>query len=109
MSRFITLGYEVDEDGFETRVPVRVSRDELGSGHVHIRGRTRSGKSSLSFLGLILQLIARYKLPNGTEALDPIVIIDLGGDQAMFHATRTAALAAGRRFRFVDLGQDPEV
>lgn len=109
MDRFITLGYEVDEDGFETRTPARVSRDELGAGHVHIRGRTRSGKSSLSFLSFILQLIAPYEDRNGFPTLDPILIIDLGGDQALFHATRTAALAAGRRFRFVDLGQDKEV
>lgn len=109
MGRFITLGYEVDEDGFETRIPVRVSRDELGAGHVHIRGRTRSGKSSLSFLSFILQLIAPYEDRDGRTALDPILIIDLGGDQALFHATRTAALAAGRRFRFVDLGQDKQV
>src|SRR3954465_2702510 len=109
MSRFITLGYEVNEDGFETRTPVRVSRDELGAGHVHIRGRTRSGKSSLSFLSVILQLIAPYGGRNGRTPPGPILIIDLGGDQALFHATRTAALAAGRRFRFVDLGQDKEV
>jgi hypothetical protein len=109
MGRSIILGYEVDGDGFETTTPVRVSREVLASGHVHIRGRTRSGKSSLSLLSLILQLIEGYQGPGGREAFDPIVIVDLGGDQALFHAVRTTTIAAGRRFRFVDLGRDPDV
>lgn len=109
MGRSIILGYEVDEEGFETQTPVEVSREALASGHVHIRGRTRSGKSSLSFLSLILQLVEGYPGPAGRETFDPILIVDLGGDQALFHAVRTSTIAAGRRFRFVDLGRDPEV
>lgn len=87
-----------------TGEPVHVSRELLGSGHLHIRGRTGAGKTSRALLPLILQLIASDPRTGGTP--EPIVVIDLGGDRALFHSIASAARHADRVFRFFSLDPD---
>lgn len=95
----ILLGYDVGE---ETPTPVSIPRRLLEEGHVHIRGRTRSGKTSRAILPLAVRLMEKYVDECG-EHRDPICIFDLGGDQALFHFVREAAQRMERRFRFLSL------
>ena len=90
-----------------------VSRDLLKGSHVHIRGKTGSGKSSRVILPLITQLMKPYEriwtsddgVTRTINERDAILVIDLGGDKSCFHATRRRAEQLGRRFRFI--GLDP--
>lgn len=103
-SNLITLGYEV-KDGSP---PVTIERQKLANGHVHIRGRTRSGKTSLAILPLIEQLVLDYPGRDGTPTRDPIFVFDLGGDQAFFHLVKELAESQHppRKFRFMSLERD---
>lgn len=95
----ILLGY--DQETTPPK-PIRVSRDFLGEGHLHVRGRTRSGKTSPALLPLAIQLMQPYA-DNGTTKRDPIFIFDLGGDLALFNFVKQAAEKIGRTFRFLSL------
>jgi len=95
----ILLGYDQSESPPK---PIRVTREFLTEGHMHVRGRTRSGKTSRALLPLALQLMEPYS-ENGTLKRDPICIFDLGGDQALFYFVKQAAERLGRRFRFMSL------
>lgn len=94
----IFLGYSVG--GVST--PISLARSVLAEGHVHIRGRTRSGKTSRAILPLAVRLMSEYTDARGTHK-DPICIFDLGGDQALFHFVKEAAGQMERRFRFLSL------
>ncbi|MAT72866.1 MAG: hypothetical protein CMJ58_25580 [Planctomycetaceae bacterium] len=91
--------------------PVTVERELLKSGHTIIRGMTGSGKTSKGMLPLILKLMEPYQLSwpakNGTletaHERDAILVVDLGGDKQMFHATQKRALQLGRTFRCFSL------
>jgi hypothetical protein len=85
----------------ETLEPILVKREILAN-HVHIRGATGSGKTSGSLIPLALQLLDTQARPvaeaNGRR--DPLIVVDFGGDQPMFHAVRQEAERQGRKFRF---------
>ena len=113
--------------------PFVVSRDLMKEGHMHIRGRTRSGKSALAITPLLQQLIRPYwvhyrnedeckedeanedehdedegkedEASDLMEMKDAIFIIDLGGDLALFNFARELAdnPAHKRKFRFLSL------
>jgi hypothetical protein len=102
----ITLGYEVENKGR----PVQVARQTLGNGHMHIRGRTRSGKTSLAILPLIEQLIPDYTNAENLRARDPVFVFDLGGDQALFHQVKRLAESQNppRKFRFLSLERNDD-
>lgn len=87
-----------------TGKPVHVARELLGAGHLHIRGRTGAGKTSRAMLPIILQLIASDPRLGGTP--EPVIVLDLGGDRALFHSVQSAAHHAGRAFRFFSLDPD---
>lgn len=81
---------------------IRVPRKFLAEGHMHVRGRTRSGKTSRVLLPLAIQLMQPYT-ENGHVRRDPIFIFDLGGDLALFNFVKRAAEKLERRFRFLSL------
>lgn len=94
--------------------PVFVARDLLKQGHVHVRGRTRSGKTSLMLSPLALSLMDPYELlwtdsrggEHREEERDALFVFDLGGDLALFNAVRKKAKALGRQFSYFSL--DPK-
>ena len=124
MGSDITLGYRVedelpDPDGNQTGPlakvgdPVAIPRSLLRGSHIHNRGMSGCGKTSIVGLPHLLQMMEFYDLvyatPKGKKTLrekDPIVVIDLGGDRALFHAARTHATKLGRTFRYFSF--DPE-
>lgn len=91
---------------------VYLTRDQLKSGHTHVRGRTGSGKSQLVLLPMVLQLLKEYDL-RYTDAFgneqcirerDAVFIFDNGGDRALHNATRhDAENKHGRKFRCLAL------
>jgi hypothetical protein len=93
--------------------PLAISRDLLKNGHMHIRGRTRSGKSSLAITPLLAQLARPYTAynPDGTlfksDFQDAIFVFDLGGDLALFNFAKELA-AKGRTFRFLSLEKNDD-
>lgn len=120
----IALGMRCDEKGNPLDTPdhaLAVPRKLLKEGHIHVRGRTRSGKTSLAIASLLQQLIRPYPLlnPRGEVIVpkmqDPIFIFDLGGDLSLFNYVRKDlcptiykdqsgnVIAPPRRFRFLSL------
>lgn len=95
----VTLGYEVTG----TKAPVEIERRVLGGGHMHVRGRTRSGKTSLAILPLVQQLIQPYPTRASSWQHDPIFVFDLGGDLTLFNHVQDLAKQLGRQFRFLSL------
>ncbi len=93
--------------------PIAISRDLLKNGHMHVRGRTRSGKSSLAITPLLAQLARPYAAyaPDGrlitTDFKDAIFVFDLGGDLALFNFAKQLA-GDDRTFRFLSLEPDDE-
>jgi hypothetical protein len=114
----IILGVRVEDEkgrgGGKKGEPVVVTRNLLKEGHVHARGRTRSGKSAQVLCPLALKLMEPYQLSwtdchgrNHTETeRDAIFVFDLGGDLAFFNAVRKKAQALGRKFSYFSL--DPK-
>ena len=111
----LVLGVRVnDEKGSgsgQASEPVIVTRDLLKQGHVHVRGRTRSGKTSLMLSPLALRLMEEYEL-SWTDSLgqahreterDAMFVFDLGGDLALFNAVREKAKTLGREFSHFSL------
>ena len=60
--------------------------------HVHILGGTGTGKTALGISPLMIQLIRRRE--------GPVMVLDLKGDNALFHTARIEAEAAGRKFKW---------
>lgn len=114
----IVLGHRVSDEktrsGGKKGDPLGISRSLLKDGHVHVRGRTRSGKTSLMLCPLALELMEEYELhwvdraghPHAEAERDAVFVFDLGGDQALFHAVRKKARSLGRKFSFFSL--DPK-
>lgn len=90
--------------------PFVVSRDLMKEGHMHVRGRTRSGKSALAITPLIQQLIRPYTITERktkqvikSDCKDAIFVIDMGGDLALFNFARKQAKQHRRDFKFLSL------
>jgi type IV secretory pathway VirB4 component len=86
-------------------VKLSVPRERLR--HVHLRGMTGAGKTSLGIQPLIGQLLQPYDRAGALQH-DPIFVFDLGGDPSLFHNTRRLAAKAGRVFKFLTLDPDLE-
>jgi hypothetical protein len=94
MGSLITLGTLI---GDKLGQPLTAPRSLFG--HMHVRGMTGSGKTSLGLIPLIQQFIE----PDATGSREPMVVLDLAGDQNLFHHTKTFAEQAKRRFRYFAL------
>ncbi len=72
--------------------------------HVHISGRTGSGKTSMALMQMLTQLIQGHR-SRGSQWSDkmPMVIIDLKGDDVLFQAAKAEAERRGQKFRFFTL------
>lgn len=105
-----------NEDGtFTTRRQGNITRlrSFLMGGHMHVRGRTRSGKTSLAIRPLIRQILQEYEGEDGYMHQDPILVFDLGGDQALFHDVRHhtrqhRGKGEKDKFRFLSLQEDDD-
>lgn len=83
---------------------VTLARDLLHRGHMHITGGTGAGKTSATITPLIMQLIRGYRDANGQPAPpSPVIIFDLKGDRALYHAVRHCAEQHGRTFRYLSI------
>lgn len=88
-------------------VPIFLPRHVLDAGHFVVRGTTGTGKTSATLLPLALQVLRPYRDASGRDAPpSPLVIIDLKGDDAFFHAVWEAASRAGRKFRYFSVAHD---
>lgn len=84
-----------------SNAPVMIPQSILEDGHLHISGRTGSGKTAAALMSMAFQI-----LRNGAQSGDPgrkipLVIIDLKGDRAFFNAIRDASREHGRTFRYL--------
>lgn len=95
--RHVFLG--IDPLTFE---PLLLDRDIL-SEHAYVLGRSGAGKTSLSLMPLVEQLVAG----DGVRR-PPVIVLDLKGDMAFYQTTKSAALANGRTFRAFTVRQDRE-
>jgi hypothetical protein len=84
----------------ETRAPVMIPRSILEDGHVHISGRTGSGKTAAALTSMAFQILRDGDKAEGPRKTSPLIIIDLKGDRAYFNAVRHAAAEHGRTFRY---------
>ncbi len=84
----------------ETNAPVMIPQAILEDGHVHISGRTGSGKTASAIMSMALQILRNGLHPEDPRGKSPLVIIDLKGDRAFFNAMRQAATEQGRTFRY---------
>lgn len=85
---------------YSPRRPLYLNKSILHH-HLYDCGRTGGGKTSLIMLPMALQLIRGSRTRDGRWSdPDPVFIIDLAGDEVLFHETRRAAEERGQRFRF---------
>lgn len=84
--------------------PLYVHQDILKE-HTYIVGPTGTGKTSFAIMPMLIQLIHGHRLPNGPRSpLLPIIIIDLKGDNALFHTVREEVQKEGlQQFKFFNL------
>lgn len=81
--------------------------EDLLRRHVYIAGPTGAGKSSLGVTSLLVQMIEGHVIEGGGRSPKrPVVIVDLKGDNPLFHAARQAAAARGQCFKFFNLALD---
>lgn len=85
----------------QTSRPVTKSRSEHIGRHTLLQGMTGSGKGTL-IASLSSQFVIPYRL-EGLTVRDPIVVIDLGGDQFHYHFLRSQALRVGAVFKTFSL------
>jgi hypothetical protein len=72
--------------------------------HVHISGRTGSGKTSMALMQKLIQLIRGHRSRGGQWSDKmPMVIIDLKGDEVLFQTAKAEAERRGQKFRFFTL------
>jgi hypothetical protein len=76
-------------------------------GHMHLRGMTGAGKSSLGICQLVDQFADPYA-ENNESVADAQFVIDFGGDQNVFWNASETALRTNRRFRFLTLDNELE-
>jgi len=97
--------FEGRGDYFTNNEPVLLDRKIL-SEHLHILGRSGSNKTTLGILPIVTQLIRGFNETDGKSDTQPIVIIDLKGDPALFHTVKEEAEARGQKFLFFTAEQD---
>ena len=90
--------------------PFSISRALLKEGHVHVRGRTRSGKTSLVLDPLACALMESYELRwsdssgiHSRTERDAIFVFDLAGDYALYNSVRKCAEKCHRTFKYFSL------
>lgn len=108
MSDQIYLGDAIELDdlhALKKREPLSLPRRLFG--HMHLRGMTGAGKSSLGIIPLLDQFAVPY-LENGASVADALFVIDFGGDQNVFWNAYEIALRTKRRFRFLTLDDQLE-
>ncbi len=71
--------------------------------HVHISGRTGSGKTSMGLMQQVIQLIRGHRTGCTWSDKLPVIIIDLKGDEVLFQTAKAEAEARGQKFRFFTL------
>ena len=110
MNDQIYLGDAIELDDktlqVKSRKPFSIPRSLLG--HAHIRGRTRQGKTSLTLISWIPQLLKPY-LARGVTQRSMLAIIDLKGDANLFHNAKAAAKAEGRVFKYLVIDAVPDL
>ena len=80
---------------------VNVPLSALKDGHFHVQGKAGCGKTSATLLSIALQAIRGYRDQDGVPSPKaPVIIFDLKGDHAFFHAIQNAAEQSGRTFRY---------
>lgn len=77
-------------------------------GHMHIRGMTGSGKTSLTLIPLLFELLRPYER-RGQVMNDAMMVIDLKGDPNLFHNAMKAAADNGRLFKFLIVDAIPGI
>jgi hypothetical protein len=90
MTDDIVLGEDLD-----TGRDVRERRAAMKKAHAILLGFTRTGKTSLTIGPVVGQLMQ----PNSTGQHDDIVVIDNGGDSALFWWIKAQAESHGREFQ----------
>jgi hypothetical protein len=100
-NRHLLLGYRI----FDGEGPVLLDRNLLKQ-HLHILGRTGSGKTTLGIMPILTQLIRGYAgVDPRTGSFDysdpePVVVLDLKGDRPLFETVRQEAEKRGQDFLF---------
>lgn len=93
--------------------PQHLNRSAFST-HVYVYGPTGTGKTSGVLTPLLTQLIRGSDETNANSAVfgkpAPVLIIDLKGDQALYHTVRLEAQRRGQRFRLLttDIGLGPD-
>lgn len=86
--------------GFDPRNGEAISLDRTQlDKHGHIHGSPGSGKTALGFLPLILQLVRHHHR-------SPIIVLDLKGEEELFHPIRVECEKSGRSFRYFSSASD---
>lgn len=91
----------------ETEPRPLLLHERLLSEHCYILGPSGTGKTSLGIMPLLIQLMRGSK--TATDELSPpypIVILDLKGDQALFHTVKYEAERRGQIFKFMVMEKD---
>lgn len=83
-----------------------VSRKLLHQIHIHLRGKSRAGKTARFLTPYAQQLLLFYG--RNFERKDCVFFFDLGGTKGLFRAAESEAKAKGRRFRFLSMGLDDD-
>lgn len=82
------------------RFPVLLD-EKLLAEHAYFVGDSGSGKTSMGIMPTVIQLIRGHADENGARTpCPPLLILDLKGDPALFHAVKQEAESRGQEFRF---------
>lgn len=99
-------GYQKYRDWqIEGPYPLYLHEDLLKE-HCYLVGPTGTGKSSLGIMPLLIQIIHGHAQPGAARRspLQPIVILDLKGDAALFHTVKQEVQREGlQQFKFFNL------